>query len=437
MLLLTHYILRCILVTHALYLYMWTHYSTHYIRLCTRYSRATPLCVPPTRPAVLRTLIFESFFRLIQCFAQMLLHSCRFHTFTYDVYNGSFFVCTTSSCCSRSVFFSVQLPNDRNPSFLFTRAAFVSITPTSSHVTSLDPWHELVSNDFSLLQRLVFHEFSNSWAKHGDVVFVTHSTFFWNVPLFLRFPPTLVMFENVLHAPSRRIHTFVSLCRPLLLCQMSVLTHRRSQGAFPPQFFSISSHFLLWEAVSQRKYRCSPKVKHSSPQKNFGLATSLCWLTFFAATTTEKVKEKAGVGNFPAIPSGNCFLLIYFWRLAVLAAKLQVLSVEGRSRCTNTFLNKAVAEREHQPLGQGRGGARGATAPPKYCLDPPKAPKNFPRDVRRSRSLSESPTQTIDSSPCCKTGPSSAPPNENVWLHPWDRVAQPSHYCRPHYVDFH
>ena len=29
---------------------------------------------------------------------------------------------------------------------------------------------------------------------------------------------------------------------------------------------------------------------------------------------------------------------------------------------------------------------------------------------RRSRSLSESPTQTIDSSPCCKTGPSSGPP---------------------------
>jgi len=35
-----------------------------------------------------------------------------------------------------------------------------------------------------------------------------------------------------------------------------------------------------------------------------------------------------------------------------------------------------------------------------------------------SRSLSESPTQTIDSSPCCKTGPSSGPPNENVWLRP-------------------
>ena len=34
------------------------------------------------------------------------------------------------------------------------------------------------------------------------------------------------------------------------------------------------------------------------------------------------------------------------------------------------------------------------------------------------RSLSESPTQTIDSSPYCKTGPPSSPPNENVWIRP-------------------
>ena len=45
--------------------------------------------------------------------------------------------------------------------------------------------------------------------------------------------------------------------------------------------------------------------------------------------------------------------------------------------------------------------------PPKKFAWPPQ---NFSRDVRRSRSLSESPTQTIDSSPCCKTGPSSGPP---------------------------
>ena len=49
-------------------------------------------------------------------------------------------------------------------------------------------------------------------------------------------------------------------------------------------------------------------------------------------------------------------------------------------------------------------GCQGGTAPPKFCPAPPVAlPKFF-------RSLSESPTQTIDSSPCCKAGPSSGPP---------------------------
>jgi len=49
------------------------------------------------------------------------------------------------------------------------------------------------------------------------------------------------------------------------------------------------------------------------------------------------------------------------------------------------------------------GGARGATAP-QILTGPPVAPPKF------FRSLSESPTQIIDSSPCCKTGPSSGPP---------------------------
>jgi len=39
-----------------------------------------------------------------------------------------------------------------------------------------------------------------------------------------------------------------------------------------------------------------------------------------------------------------------------------------------------------------------------------------------SRSLSESPTQTIDSSPCCKTGPSSGPPK-------WKCLAPPLLYA--------
>jgi len=46
--------------------------------------------------------------------------------------------------------------------------------------------------------------------------------------------------------------------------------------------------------------------------------------------------------------------------------------------------------------------------PPQFCL----APQNF------FRSLSESPTQTIDSSPCCKTGPSSGPPKSKCLAPP-------------------
>jgi len=39
-----------------------------------------------------------------------------------------------------------------------------------------------------------------------------------------------------------------------------------------PQNFSISSHFVLWEAASQTKYCFSPKTKH------FSLSPSLDWL---------------------------------------------------------------------------------------------------------------------------------------------------------------
>jgi len=56
------------------------------------------------------------------------------------------------------------------------------------------------------------------------------------------------------------------------------------------------------------------------------------------------------------------------------------------------------------------GGCQGGPLPPKILPGTPKI-----------RALSESPTQTIDSSPCCKTGPSSGPPNENVCLRPWSQ----------------
>ena len=56
----------------------------------------------------------------------------------------------------------------------------------------------------------------------------------------------------------------------------------------------------------------------------------------------------------------------------------------------------------------------GANDPPKFYLVPPVAPPKF------FRSFSESPTQTINSSPCCKTGPSSGPPK-------WKCLAPPLH----------
>jgi len=48
-----------------------------------------------------------------------------------------------------------------------------------------------------------------------------------------------------------------------------------ARGPWPPKSCSISSHFVLWEAVSQTKYRCSLKVKIFVPKKDFGLATPL------------------------------------------------------------------------------------------------------------------------------------------------------------------
>ena len=54
--------------------------------------------------------------------------------------------------------------------------------------------------------------------------------------------------------------------------------------------------------------------------------------------------------------------------------------------------------------GGDRGVPRGATTPPIFAWPPPVPLPNF------FRFLSESPTQTIDSSPCGKTGPSSGPP---------------------------
>jgi len=54
--------------------------------------------------------------------------------------------------------------------------------------------------------------------------------------------------------------------------QRTVLQHRRNHGVpgrNTPQIFSISSHFVLWEVLSQTNYCCSPKIKHFSTPKKF------------------------------------------------------------------------------------------------------------------------------------------------------------------------
>jgi len=86
-----------------------------------------------------------------------------------------------------------------------------------------------------------------------------------------------------------------------------------------------------------------------------------------------------------------------------------VLRVGGR-------LDKAPLsyDARHPAILPHRGGARGvpgeATAPPNFACPPSGPPKIFRvTSCHWSRSLSESPTQTIHSSPCCKTGPSSGP----------------------------
>ena len=67
--------------------------------------------------------------------------------------------------------------------------------------------------------------------------------------------------------------------------------------------------------------------------------------------------------------------------------------------------------------GAELGGFQGGNDPLKFYLAPPVAPSIF------FRSFSESPTQTINSSPCCKTGPSSGPPK-------WKCLAPPLVTCK-------
>jgi len=67
-----------------------------------------------------------------------------------------------------------------------------------------------------------------------------------------------------------------------------------------------------------------------------------------------------------------------------------------------------------------RGVPGGATAPQNFAWPSQWPPKIFRvTSCHWCRSLSGSPTQTIDSSPCCKTGPSSGPPKWKCLAPPW------------------
>jgi len=48
---------------------------------------------------------------------------------------------------------------------------------------------------------------------------------------------------------------------PVCNCNRGVA--RGPEGPCPPQSFGRYSHFVLWEPISQRKWRYSPKIKHS------------------------------------------------------------------------------------------------------------------------------------------------------------------------------
>ena len=110
--------------------------------------------------------------------------------------------------------------------------------------------------------------------------------------------------------------------------------------------------------------------------------------------------------------TGSATLCVFLW---IRQHKLR--SEPGLKHLTSPFTNRsAQVFPVWQKMVVSRGGARGLPGGPLPPQNFAWPQKNFPRDVMP---LHWRPTQTIDSSPCCKTGPSSGPPNENVWLRPW------------------
>ena len=88
-----------------------------------------------------------------------------------------------------------------------------------------------------------------------------------------------------------------------------------------------------------------------------------------------------------------------------MATKVHLSSGSRRFAACDRWTQTSVAgnaARQRLPAAE-LGGYHGGNCPQNFTWSPSGPPKFF-------RSLSKSPTQTINSSPCCKTGPSSGPP---------------------------
>ena len=85
-------------------------------------------------------------------------------------------------------------------------------------------------------------------------------------------------------------------------CGMSCLSssaHRRRQWGqghvLPKQIFRISSHFVLWETVSETKYFCSPDIKNFATPHFFSPLPK--FLAGYATASVEAAEATGLVNN--------------------------------------------------------------------------------------------------------------------------------------------
>ena len=107
--------------------------------------------------------------------------------------------------------------------------------------------------------------------------------------------------------------------------------HRRSQGGMAPQIFSISSHFVLWEAASQSKILMPAWSQTSwAPQKILGVLRH--WLLFFGrmskillAIVCESRTVASHHFSYVCICNRNTISVSNFFLYAIFAPKLLFL----------------------------------------------------------------------------------------------------------------